>query len=103
MSTEADALLNWFASIKDAIGHKGNKYFSDKLNLNPSVISKLVSKKSSFDLKTIKATALLMSTKDEHFKEHPVRWKRNSGGYLVRCRVVGSEEIITWENIKKSC
>lgn len=94
---EEQTLRHWLKCMSEAAGYGGGKYIAERLDMPAATISKLLKGKTKFDIKTIRAVAMLQASKDAFYPTCPIKWEHTSGPYIFRCRINGVEEIITWD------
>jgi hypothetical protein len=95
--SEEESLRYWMKCMSEAAGYGGGKYISERLDMPQTTVSKLLSGKTKFDVKTIRAIAMLQASKDTFYQTCPIKWEHTAGPYVFRCRINGVEEIITWQ------
>jgi hypothetical protein len=94
---ETDTLSKWFKACYSVIGRGAGTYFWERVKLPQPISSRLASGKTSFDDKTLRTLALVLSSRDINFAHLPLVWEREKSGYVFRSRLDNTTEVITWE------
>lgn len=93
----SDSIVVWIRSITKSLGRGGHTHVAGALGISKSHLSKIMTRKSGFDDKTLRAMAWILSSKDENYLKYPIEKEQRVGSFIFRTRTVSDKEkVLTW-------
>jgi hypothetical protein len=98
VSTEEQSLLQWLKGYIEFRGRGAKTEVADLLGVSPSGLSKILERGSGFDRKTIRLMSLIMSSKDEFYKElMPDFGQQYENLVFIQRRDADGNTVTTWK------
>lgn len=102
LSMNNDSIIVWLKCVSKSLGRGGRTNVAKTLGISKSHLSKIITRGSGFDDKTLRVFSWILSSKDEQYAQYPVLKEQKINGFVFRTRELPTKEkVLTWRVFRK--